>query len=244
MAFINNLQPNTPVIKEDLTLGILSCTINVEGVVKSYYFQHIKGGVILNHQLAFQLKVAFDKAKIQEGHNGITTGLDSFIPSEIMDSSLIGIRQVGIDYLDNANSTITIEHVAMNTRIPQALLYNMLDEVLNEYKSSSRILRFSISSDVISIAKLQGFYIHLGKFMESRRLKQEFADGIEKGYIHEDAVALKLVELRKNARLFDAEAREILPIRLIPESELTKSMETKKSENQNRKSFTFIPKMR
>ncbi|MBC7472124.1 MAG: hypothetical protein H7196_02575 [candidate division SR1 bacterium] len=244
MPFINNLQSNSPVIKEDLTLGILSCTININGVVKTYYFQHIQGGIIINDKLAFELKNAFNHAKVQEGHNGITTGLDSFIPSEIMDSSLIGIRQIGINYLDNGHTTMTIDHIAMNTRIPQALLYNMLDETLSEYKSSSRILRFSISSSVIDTSKIQGFHSYLGKFIETRRLKQEFVDGIEKGYTHEDTVALKLIELRKNARLFNAEAREILPVRLIPESDLTKSMETKKVENQNRKIFNFMHKMK
>ena len=245
MAFINNLQPNAPLIKEDLTLGILSCTINIEGTIKTYYFQHIQNGMIANDKLSLELQHSFKNAKIQEGNNGISTGLDSFIPPQIMDSSLIGIRQVGIDYIDNINSSISIDHIAMNTRIPQALLYDMLDEILTEYKSSSRILRFSISSEVISTAKSQGFYHHLNKFTESRKLKQELLNGIESGYNHEDTVALKLVELRKNARLFDVKAREILPIRLIPESELTtKNIEIKKPESQIRKVFNFIPKMR
>jgi hypothetical protein len=201
MQSLTSLQTNSPILNEDLTLGILSCTINVEGVIKTYYFQHLEGGLIVNDKLASQLRLAFEGAAIQEGDNGISTGLDSFIPTEIMDTSLIGIRQVGIDHLDQTYSTMTIEHIGMKgARVPQALLYAMLDSVLQEYKSSFRILRFHISNEVISIANQQGFYQYLTKFTELRGLQREIVDGVEIGYKHEDRLALEVLELKKKAR--------------------------------------------
>jgi hypothetical protein len=201
MDTIINLQPNSPIIKEDLILGILSCTINIDGNIKTYYFQHVHGGLIVNDQLAIQLRHAFERANIQDGDNGISTSLDSFIPTEVMDTSLIGIRQVGIDYLDKTNMSITIEQMAIRSaKMPQALVYYMLDEVLQAYKSSCRVLRFHISSEVTKISKQQGFYQYLTKFVESRGLRREAAEGTEMGYGHEDSVALEIMEIKRRAR--------------------------------------------
>jgi hypothetical protein len=246
MYSISNLQPNAPVIKEDLTLGILSCTINIEGAIKTYYFQHVLNGLVINDQLAFQLQSAFEGANIQEGHNGISTSLDSFIPAEIMDSSLLGIRQVGVDYLDQTYSTITVEYIAMrDVKIPQALLYHMLDEVLQEYKASYRVLKFHISSEVISVAKQQGFYHHLTKFTQLRGLKQEIVDSVEIGYIHEDRNALDIMEIKKKARQIDVGvSNETKLARLRLQGGIQEKISINNLEPKVRKPFSFLPRMR
>jgi hypothetical protein len=246
MDNLTNLQPNMPLLKEDLSLGILSCSISIEGVIKTYYFQQVQGGLICNDQLAIELRSAFEGAQIQEGHNGITTGLDSFIPTEIMDNSLIGIRQIGIDYLDDVYSAFTIEHIGIKgTRQVQSLLYYMLDEVHQEYKSSRRSLKFQISSEVISAAKQQGFYQHLTKFTETRGLKQEIVEGVEMGYIHEDRTALDIREIRANARVFDAPvSHEMTLAKLRLQGGIQEKLPKPEVETKVRKPFSFLPKLR
>lgn len=209
MVTIGNLETNAPQIIEDLTLGILSCTVNIEGAIKTYYFQHVKGGLIVNNELADLLQNTFKQARIQEGDNGISTYIDSFIPSEIMDSSLIGIRQVGIDYIDSTKRTISIEKIAMKTKLPQALLYYMLDSVMTEYKKDGNILGIKISKEVIMDAKENGYFQNMQKFIDSRGLKENLTDGELDGYSHEDKIAMKLAELRKQANVIEGSVSNV-----------------------------------
>jgi hypothetical protein len=242
MNGLTNLVHNAPIIKEDLTLGILSCTINVEGVIKTYYFQHVEGGVILNRELQDLLMRSFEKANIQDGDNGISTHLDSFIPTEIMDSSLVGLRQIGVEYYDRDRTSLTVEHVGLKTKMPQALLYHMLDEGLEEYKKDSKVLGFDISSQVINQSKLEGYYSFLDKFVQSRGLQQVIFDGVELGYKIEDKIGMKLARLRREARIIDTRAKEI-----AQELKLTSSfsnLDRKTVEMKKVPRFGFLPKFR
>jgi hypothetical protein len=247
MDTIINLEPNAPHINDDFTLGVLSFTINEDGVVKTFYFQHVEGGLIVNDELAEILRTSVESARTQDGDNGISTQLSSFIPSEIMDSSLIGIRQVGIDHIDSTKTKIVIEKIAMKTRMPQALLFYMLDTVLSEYNKNPNILRFEIDSNVIAEAKQVGYFHHMNKFIESRELKQEIVDGVEKGYVHEDTMAIRLAELRKYARVTDVEATRFEPIKQLEANNIrpfTHKKEEGVREHEAQKHIHFRPKIR
>ena len=206
MISFAKLEIDSPVITEDMTLGIVSLTINEGDVIKSWYFQHKNDSKIINHELFNELQKSLEKAKYIQGNNGISTSLASFIPTDLINTSLIGTREISVDRVDQKTVSLTINSISTITRSPQPLLYHMLDSILDQAKYDSTILRFEISPRVLLQAKLQGYFQYLSKYIMARELTQKYTDGLVTGFIFEDTISLKLVELRAKAKIINAEA--------------------------------------